>query len=56
MSRSEIENLLAELDATRREIYRLQAHGVRAAGLRDLKTDFTAVQQSLRLYTGVDGD
>jgi hypothetical protein len=54
--RSEIESLLEQLDATRRELYRSKAWGVRPAGLRDLKTDFASVQQSLRLYTGIDGD
>ncbi|HEY3541758.1 MAG TPA: hypothetical protein VGK79_04370 [Gaiellaceae bacterium] len=54
--RSEIESLLEQLDDTRRRIYLSKARGVRAAGLRDLKSEYASVQESLRLYTALDGD
>ena len=54
--RSEIETLLEQLDDARRRIYLSKARGVRAAGLRDLKSEYASVQESLRLYTAFDGD
>lgn len=43
----EVESLLDELAARRRELHRLKAGGALPAGLRDLKSDFRAVQQRL---------
>jgi uncharacterized membrane-anchored protein YhcB (DUF1043 family) len=43
----EVEALLDELDERRRELYRFKAGGARPAGLRDLKTDYRAVQERL---------
>ena len=37
-----------ELDERRRQLYRLKAHGVRRAGLRDLKQELVEVGQHLR--------
>ena len=54
--RSEIETLLEQLDDARRRIYLSKVRGVRAAGLRDLKSEYASVQESLRLYTAFDGD
>jgi hypothetical protein len=45
---SEVEALLMELDERRRQLYRLMAHGVRRAGLRDLKQELVEVGQHLR--------
>jgi hypothetical protein len=45
---SEVEALLMELDERRRKLYRLKAHGVRRAGLRDLKQELVEVGQHLR--------
>jgi hypothetical protein len=45
---SEVEALLMELDKRRRKLYRLKAHGVRRAGLRDLKQELVEVGQHLR--------
>jgi hypothetical protein len=44
--------LLDELEERRRRIHVLQAYGVRAAGLRDLKSDLGAVRT--RLAVAVD--
>ena len=43
----EVEALLGELDQRRRELYRFKAGGARPAGLRDLKSDYRAVQERL---------
>ncbi len=43
----EVEALLGELDERRRELYRFKAGGARPAGLRDLKSDYHAVQERL---------
>jgi hypothetical protein len=43
----EVESLLGELDQRRRELYRFKAGGARPAGLRDLKSDYHAVQDQL---------
>jgi hypothetical protein len=43
----EVESLLGELDQRRRELYRFKAGGARPAGLRDLKSDYRAVQERL---------
>ena len=43
----EVESLLDELAARRRRLLRLKAGGALPAGLRDLKSDFRAVQQRL---------
>jgi hypothetical protein len=43
----EVESLLGELDQRRRELYRFKAAGARPAGLRDLKSDYRAVQERL---------
>ena len=43
----QVESLLGELDQRRRELYRFKAGGARPAGLRDLKSDYRAVQQRL---------
>ncbi len=43
----EVEALLGELDERRRELYRFKAGGARPAGLRDLKSDYRAVQERL---------
>ena len=43
----QVESLLGELDARRRELYRFKAGGARPAGLRDLKSDYRAVQDRL---------
>ena len=48
----EVEALLGELDARRRELYRLKAGGARPAGLRDLKSDYRAVQERLSHVVG----
>jgi len=45
---SEVEALLMELDERRRQLYRLKAHGVGRAGLRDLKQELVEVGQHLR--------
>jgi hypothetical protein len=45
---SEVEALLMELDKRRRKLYRLKAHGVRRAGLRDLKQELIEIGQHLR--------
>ena len=45
---SEVEALLMELDERRRQLYRLKAHGVRRAGLRDLKQELVEIGQHLR--------
>jgi hypothetical protein len=45
---SEVEALLMELDERRRKLYRLKAHGVRRAGLRDLKQELIEIGQHLR--------
>ena len=45
---SEVEALLMELDERRRQLYRLKAHGVRLAGLRELKQELVDVGQHLR--------
>jgi len=42
-----IESLLRELDELRRRMYVLKAFGARAAGLRDLKSDFRSTQRRL---------
>ena len=42
-----VESLLRELDELRRRMYVLKAFGARAAGLRDLKSDFRSSQQRL---------
>ena len=44
---NEVESLLGELDARRRELYRFKAGGARPAGIRDLKSDYHAVQERL---------
>jgi hypothetical protein len=43
----QVESLLGELDQRRRELYRFKAGGARPAGLRDLKSDYRAVQERL---------
>jgi hypothetical protein len=48
----EVESLLGELDQRRRELYRFKAGGARPAGLRDLKSDFHAVQDRLSHVLG----
>ena len=48
----EVEALLGELDARRRELYRFKAGGARPAGLRDLKSDYRAVQERLSHVVG----
>jgi hypothetical protein len=45
---STVDQLLSELDARRRHLYRLQAAGVQRAGMRDLKADLRAVRDQLR--------
>jgi len=45
--KAEVERLLAELAQTRQRIYVSKAFGVRAAALRDLKSDFRSAQQRL---------
>jgi hypothetical protein len=42
-----VESLLDELDSRRRELYRFKAGGALPAGLRDLKSDYHAVQDRL---------
>ena len=44
----QVEALLSELDERRSELYRLQANGVRRAGMRDLKRELLEVQRRLR--------
>jgi len=46
---STVDQLLAELDERRRQLYRLQAAGVQRAGMRDLKRDLQAVREQLQL-------
>ena len=42
-----VDALLDELDELRRRMYVSKAFGARAAGLRDLKSDFRSAQQRL---------
>lgn len=42
-----VDALLDELDELRRRMYASRAFGVRAAGLRDLKSEFRSTQQQL---------
>jgi hypothetical protein len=48
----QVESLLGELDLRRRELYRFKAGGARPAGLRDLKSDYRAVQDRLSHVLG----
>ena len=43
----EVEALLGELDARRRELYRFKAGGALPAGLRDQKRDYQDVRRRL---------
>ena len=43
----QLEALFTELDARRRELYRLNARGVQRAGLRDVKREFLEVRRQL---------
>jgi hypothetical protein len=45
--RATIDALLHELDDLRRRMYVSKAFGARAAGLRDLKSDFRSAQRRL---------
>ena len=42
-----VDALLGELDELRRRMYVSKAFGARAAGLRDLKSEFRSAQQRL---------
>ena len=42
-----VDALLDQLDELRRRMYVAKAFGARAAGLRDLKSDFRSAQQQL---------
>jgi hypothetical protein len=42
-----MDTLLTELDARRRQLYRLQAAGVQRAGMRQLKSELQAIRKRL---------
>jgi hypothetical protein len=48
-----IEALLQELDARRRELYRLKAGGVQRAGVRDQKQELLQVRRHLHKVVAV---